>query len=344
MFYAKTHWSMLTFLFVAVLVGCVAIGEPYISDANAGLRVPAEWEPHVATWMQWPSQWESEMRPAFADIVNVVQGYEPVHLLTSTELEKAEAEQFLSERGVPNRNLTWHIIPVDNAWLRDNGPVYVTDGARLWIQNWRFDGWGGNFGKDVEYQNDNLIPNYIGEYLGITVEDYQDYVLEKGNLEFNGTGTLVLNWDCQNDRNPGMSQTEHEAILRDAFGVTQIIWAYGHDPRDGTTGHIDGTARFVDSHTLVVADYYGSTTERDLAVAAAEADLDIVRYPGDPNWLVGNRFVAAMAEGDNATDAVLKAQLESLFPGRDVYMIDASEIAAAGGGIHCVTNDQPALT
>ncbi|MCP4108973.1 MAG: agmatine deiminase family protein [Desulfobacteraceae bacterium] len=87
----------------------------------------------------------------------------------------------------------------------------------------------------------------MGEYLSMTVEDHQDYVLERGNLEFNGVDTLVLNWDCQDNRNPGMTKAEHEAILRKAFGVTKIIWAYGHDPEDGTTGHIDGTARFSDS-------------------------------------------------------------------------------------------------
>ena len=94
-------------------------------------------------------------------------------------------------------------------------------------------------------------------------------------------------------------------------------------------------------HTLAVADYEGSTTERELAIAAA-AGLTVIRYLGDPNWLVGNGFVAAMASGDSSTDAQLKAQLASLFPDRDIYMIAASAIADAGGGIHCVTNDQPA--
>ncbi len=312
---------------------------PYAVESQA-LRVPAEWEPHAATWMQWPGDWEAAMRPAFADIIDVVQDYEPVHLLTSTAAEKAEAEQFLAARGVPGANLTWHVIPVDNSWMRDNGPVYVTDGAETRIQDWRFDAWGGNFGSSVPYENDDLVPLRVAEYLGMAVEDHQDYVLERGNLEFNGAGTLVLNWDCQDDRNPGMTRVEHEAILAEAFGLTRIIWAFGHYPGDGTTGHIDGTARFVDRDTIAIADY-GSPIELDLAVACQEAGLEVVWYPGDPNWLVGNGFVAAMSSGNVATDAELKAQLESLFPGRDVHMIDAGTIASAGGGIHCVTNDQP---
>ena len=239
------------------------------------------------------------------------------------------------------------MLRVGNAWMRDNGPVYMTDGTKIWIQNWKFDAWGGNFGADISGENDNLVPVRVAEYLGISVEDHQDYILEKGNLEFNGAGTLVLNWDCQDDRNPGMTQAEHEKILKEAFGLTRIIWAHGHEPRDGTTGHIDGTARFIDRNTIAIADSdWGSETEEPLAAACEAAGLKVVRIPcpGETdymNWYVGNGFVAAMAFGDDEADAAAKSQLETLFPGRDVSMLDASSLWNTGGGIHCVTNDQP---
>lgn len=312
------------------------------SVSDNRIRVPAEWETHAATWMQWPGQWEESMRPAFAEIIKVVQAYEPVHLLTSSETERAEAGQFLADRGVPADNITWHIVPVDNSWMRDNGPIYVTDGNKIWIQNWKFDAWGGNFGGDVEYRNDDRIPFYVGEYLGLAVEDRQGYVLEKGNLEVNGAGILVIGWDCQDDRNPGMSQAEHEAILKDALGVSQILWAHGHWPGEGTTGHIDGTARFIDENTLAVADYSSPIDFDGLAADAEAIGLQVVRFTGDVNWLVGNGFVVAMGEG-GSYDRLWKEQLEDMFPGRDVYMIDGRTIADAGGGIHCITNDQPAL-
>jgi len=318
-------------------------------DAAAQVRVPAEWEAHAATWMQWPGRWERAMRPAFADIIDVIQGYEPVHLLTSSQSEKAVAARFLIARGVPDTNITWHIVPVDNAWMRDNGPVYVTDGTELRIQNWRFDAWGGNFGADVQCEKDNSVPVRVAEYLGLSVEDHQGYILEKGNLEFNGAGALVLNWDCQDDRNPGMTQAAHETILKEAFGLTRIIWAYGHESKDRTTGHIDGTARFIDKNTISISDSdWGSETEEPLAAACESAGLKVVRIPcpGDTNymnWFVGNGFVAAMAFGNDDADAAAKAQLETLFPGRDVSMLDASSLWEAGGGIHCVTNDQPGI-
>jgi len=305
-------------------------------------RVPAEWEPHAATWMQWPGFWEAGLRPAFAAIIDVVQDYEPVHLLTSTVPQRDAARAYLLSRGVPDVNITWHIVPVDSAWMRDNGPVYVVEGGQTRVQNWSFDAWGGNFGSDVPFANDDSVPAAVAAILGLPVEDRQGYVLERGNLELNGAGTLVLGWDCQDDRNPGMTRAEHEAVLADALGVTTILWAYGHHPLDLTTGHIDGVARFVDHDTIAIADD-GSATATGLAAECAAAGLEVVWYPGDPNWLVGNGFVAAMSSGQPITDQLLRAQLATLFPGRDVFMVDGSALAAAGGGIHCVTNDQPAV-
>jgi agmatine deiminase len=289
--------------------------------------------------MQWPKLRESSLRPAFADIIDVIQEYEPVLLLTGSQSEKAEAKRFLKQQGVPDKNIAWHVIPVDNAWMRDNGPIYVTNGAGVWVQDWKFTAWGGNWGADVGFEKDNSVPAKVAECSGMKIEDRQDYVLERGNLEVNGAGTGALNWDCQDHRNPGLTKTDHETILRKSLGLRQIIWAYGHDPQDGTTGHIDGTARFIGRDTIVIADS-GAETERNLAVSAEKTGLKVVWYPGDPNWLVGNGFVLAVSEGAGA-DVTLTARLKSFFPSRNIHMIDAETILAAGGGIHCVTNDQP---
>ncbi len=307
---------------------------------NENVRVPAEWETHAATWMQWPNEYDAIMRPAFAEIINVVQQYEPVHLIISTEKERDEAVLFLTKENVPQDNVTWHIYTIDNCWLRDNGPIYVTDGTKTWIQNWKFDGWGSSFGGDVLYDNDNLIPAKIAEYLNIEMQNIQNYILEKGNIEVNGKGTLLINWTCQQQRNPGISKRDQETILKNALGLTQIIWAYGAWPDDGTTGHIDGTARFVNDSTVFIADY-GSDLENKMATACENAGFDVVMYPGDPNWLVGNGFVAAMDSKNNSE--TLKALLQKYYPERDIYMIDGKTISQNGGGIHCVTNDQPVI-
>ena len=317
------------------------VSEPVNPTSNT-LRVPAEWEPHAATWMQWPGRWETAMRPAFVEIIAVIVQYEPLHLLVNDQAQKDEAVAMLAAAGVAEDELTWHILPLDNAWLRDNGPIYVTDGQQMLVQDWRFDGWGGNFGADVTYEADDVVPQYIAPQLSWQLQDRSDYILEKGNLEFNGRETLVLNWDCQDDRNPGLSQAEHEAILREAFGVTQIIWSYGHFPDDGTTGHIDGVARFINADTMAIVDL-GLGTEQQLAADLEAAGFNVVWFEGNPNWLVGNGFVLGMREGNDADDAYVAEQLQAFFPDRNVHLVNADSIIEGGGGIHCVTNDQPAL-
>ena len=110
------------------------------------------------------------MRPTFARIIDVVQDYEPVHLLTSSQSEQAAAARFLNDHGVTATNITWHIIPVDNAWMRDNGPVYVVEDGQLRIQNWEFDAWGGAFGEDIPYGLDNRVPEQVGRRLDVPVD------------------------------------------------------------------------------------------------------------------------------------------------------------------------------
>ncbi|MCP3932180.1 MAG: agmatine deiminase family protein [Bacteroidetes bacterium] len=257
------------------------------------------------------------MRKPFADIIEIVKQYEPVHLIAISEAEKTEAIEFLTNKVVTQDNITWHMADIDNSWMRDNGPVYVTDGEKTWIQNWKFDGWGTGFGN-IPWEYDNQIPAIVAEYLNVDVEKRQDYVLEKGNVEVNGNGTLLINWDCQHDRNPKMDQASQETVLKNALGVTKIIWAYGHYEGEGTIGHIDGTARFIDENTVLMANY-GPHLENgnNLTLACKNEGLEVIMYEGDLNWLVGNGFVVAMGEGD-AYDETIKAEMELFWPTRDV--------------------------
>ena len=330
------------------------------SSLPALRRVPGEWEQQAATWMQWPTQWEASLRPDFARIVGVVQQYQPVHLLTLDSSLEQDARTRIAEFGGDPDDVTYHHVGYDNSWLRDNGPIYVFGNDSLELQDWGFDGWGGNFGAEVPSLLDDAVPSVLAALLHLPYVDYNDYILERGNLEANGQGTLILGWDCQADRNPGWDKAATAALFAERLGAKQVIWVHGHDPADGTTGHVDGVVRFVDENTVAVARSLipGDPNSKDLEDAAqtlAHAGFEVVRidipgtikYRGEDlpamymNWLVGNGFVAAMAFGNEVWDASAKATLSSLFPNRTVHLIETMELWYNGGGIHCVTNDQP---
>lgn len=334
-------------LLLAVLIGCSS-SENIIKTATPptefqNVRVPAEWETHKSTWLQLGSGVLSvSMGQAMMDVIKVIKQYETVNLIINTEQEKEDAIIQFRNNGIDEANIVWHVYPIEGAFMRDNGPIYVEDqdgGNNLRIQNWKFNSYGDE-DSDIGYANDNEIPTKIGEYLGMEVDDYTDYILEKGNVEVNGNGILVINYDCQNLRNPGYSKSDHEQFLKNRLGLSKIIWAYGYYPEDVTTGHIDGIGRFINDSTIVIADY-NTSIENNFAAACKKEGLTVKMYPGDPNWLVGNGYVVGMADPDAEHNAYLISLLESYFPNRDVHMIDGKAISDNGGGVHCITNDQP---
>ncbi|MBK6579820.1 MAG: agmatine deiminase family protein [Sandaracinaceae bacterium] len=209
-----------------------------------------------------------------------------------------------------------------------------------------FDAWGGNFRRRHPLTNDDAVPSFVADTTGAPEEDHGAYVLERGNLEVNGAGVALLNWDCQDDRNPGLSQAEHEAILRESLGLTKILWAYGHDRRRHPRPHRRLCTFSRRRHGRHRRDVLGRgdrgrpwpppVRRRASWCGFRTGATDYM------NWLVGDGFVVGMAFGDAEADGVAEALLTAAFVGRDVYMIDATSLWESGGGVHCVTNDQPA--
>lgn len=317
-------------------------------------RVPAEWEPQAGVWMQWPHSWESHYTSVFANIVAAAGAHEPVHLLATSSRHQQRGEDALEQAGVDTSRVVWHSIPTDNAWMRDNGPRYVLVDGELLVQDWGFDAWGGNFGSDVLYESDDAVPAAVAQYLGLQVEQIA-LIHERGDLEFNGTDTVVVSWSVLSDRNPGVPRADVTATLSAAFGVRSVVYIEGFLPEDGTTGHTDGLARFISADEIVV----GKISNPDRApeeaalfdavaeqIAAQRPDLSILRFPFPAgtdymNWLVGNGYVISGAFGRANADASAERTLREYFPERTVYMVDVTPLWADGGGVHCVTNDQP---
>ena len=360
--------SIVALLFIVfVIVGAtVSAGETIPVK-----RVPAEWEPQEAIWLQWPGRWEKSYESSFARLSNVIVQYETLHILYDSPSVLAEARSSIKrENGDPDHpNIRWHWIENDSAWMRDNGPIYVIEDNKMRVQNWAFNAWGGAFGADIPFRLDNQVPSKVAKTVGLPV-DVIDIVHERGNLEFNGVDTVILNWSVIGDSQRNQGYTKERAItdLKKHFGVSKVVFIEGVPEGDLTNGHIDGIARFINPTTVVVVDCMdksqcGASNNLTHAIfdAAAKtieaAGFTVIREPIEGtrdyqgytfdtnymNWLVGNGFVITVGFDNPETDSAAKARLEQYFPGRDVYVIETLTSWAAGGGVHCHTSDQPAI-
>ena len=358
-------------IFITLLISVISTNSQANEDTNKIKRVPAEWEPQEAIWIQWPGYWEKDYEMTFAKITNIVSRYEKIHILYHSDPIFLDAQKALRdiEADPKNENIHWHKVANDNAWMRDNGPVYVVNDNGLRIQNWNFNAWGGAFGSDISFNLDNEVPDKVGAILNMPVDNI-DIVHERGNLEFNGLDTVILNWSTIGDpsRNLNYNKKQAELDLKKHFGVTNVIFIEGIPDGDLTKGHIDGIARFINLRTVVVVqcttkslclpDSKDAEIYDNAAKIIKEAGFNVIREPIEGfvkynsqmfdtnymNWLVGNGFVIVPGFGNPETDVPAKSRIESYFPNRDVHLIEMLSSWAAGGGVHCHTNDQPAFS
>jgi len=341
------------------------------NQSASGKRVPAEWEPQEAVWLQWPGKFERVFQPAFAEMTATISRYQKLNILFDSTSDQSQAREAIESIGAdPDHvNISWHHIPNDSAWMRDNGPVYLLEDGELRIQNWEFNAWGGAFGSDIPFDQDNRVPSVLGDKLGIPAE-IVDIVHERGNLEFNGVDAVILNWSTLGDpdRNPGYTREQAEQDLKHHFGVSRVVMVEGIPAGDLTRGHIDGFARFIDVDTVVVSECTSDSHCRpgdgadgsvydNAATTIAAAGFKVIRDPilgqvkyrdkifdtNYLNWLVGNGFVITVGFGDETTDTAAKQRIESYFPGREVFVVEMLDSWYDGGGVHCHTNDQPAV-
>lgn len=339
------------------------------AESAGAVRVPAEWEHQEAMWLQWPDGFEKELEPVFGRLAEIIPRYQKLNIIYNAEATRNAAVAAIRLAGgdPEHSRIVWHQLPNDSAWMRDNGPVYVERDGRLRIQNWEFNAWGGAFGDDIPYSRDNRIPDHVGDFLNIPV-DRVDIVHERGNLEFNGIDTVVLNWSTLGDpeRNPGYTKEQAEHDLKRHFGVERVVFIEGIPEGDLTRGHIDGIARFIDPYTMVIPectehsrcepessadaqvyDNAASTVEKAGIKVIRDPIEGVARYGGRQfdtnymNWVVGNGFVIAGSFDNEKTDEAARLRIQGYFPGRDIHLVSIMSSWNAGGGIHCHTNDQP---
>ncbi len=330
-------------------------------------RMPAEWETQAGCWMAWPCRAETfahnglaAARAAYATVANAIAAYEPVTMLCAAE-QQAEARRLLDS------SITLLDVPVSDSWTRDTAPTFVvsSDGKRLGGVDWRFNAWGGNY---VDCAADAGLAQAILQHLGATCLA-SALTFEGGALSVDGQGTLLTTSPValNPNRNPGWTPSAIEAEFA-ALGVTRTIWLPGIYEQDETDGHVDEVACFIQPG-LVLHLHCADAADPNHAAFAANINalrtaddaqgrrLEVVTIPQPAqrweqagvrltlsylNFLIANGLVLAPAFGVPEDDAA-RGILAELFPDRRVVQVPVMDIVRGGGGIHCITQQQPAL-
>jgi agmatine deiminase len=341
------------------------------TPAALGYRMPAEWEPHAATWLSWPRREGisfpdayDRVVPIFRAMVTALVESEPVCINVANGAQEAEARAVLE--GVAPECITYYEIPTDEPWCRDHGPIFLTRPAdpRLAIVDWGYNAWGGKY---PPFDLDDVVPTRVAETLGLPV--YQGgMILEGGSIDVNGAGSLLTTESCllNPNRNPNLTRAQIETQLRDFLGVRDIFWLSHGTEGDDTDGHIDNLARFVSERTvLAVVDRdpqspnYEALQENlgrlreiqiggqpleiiELPVPARMEREDLVLPASYANFYIANERILVPVFAD-PNDAAAIAAIQAAFPKRPVTAIDCRELIWGLGAFHCLTQQQPAV-
>ncbi len=339
--------------------------------APGGWRMPAEWAPHERTWMAWPSAGYTlgdteaeadEARGTWAAVARAVSHFEPVTVVADP------ADEWIARKSLGDQVEVVTAL-LDDAWMRDIGPTFVlAPDGRLGAVDWVFNGWGAQHW--ATWDNDTRIASFVAARAGAK-RIPSDLVNEGGGICVDGLGTVLLTETVQLDhgRNPGLTRADVEAELARTIGTTTCIWLPRGLTRDydefGTRGHVDIVATF-SSPGVVLLHWQGDPSHPDREVSvelegllssshdARGELLEVVRVPapttleddeGPVDWsyinhLVVNGGVVACTY-DDPQDADSLAVLERAYAGRRVVGVDARPLFARGGGIHCITQQQP---
>jgi agmatine deiminase len=345
------------------------------TPASLGYRMPAEWEPHEATWLSWPhkeASWPGRFEPipaVFVELTKLLTDSELVRINVADE-DFAERVRGLLKAGDVNLDrVRFHLNPTDDAWCRDHGPIYVVrdrDGKReRAINDWGYNAWGGKY---LPCDNDDVVPTRIAQEMG-EVLFQPNIVMEGGSIDVNGRGTLLTTEACllNPNRNPHLNQSQIEQYLKDYLGVTNILWLGDGIVGDDTDGHVDDLTRFVSANTVVTVleddpqdENYALLKENydrlltmkdqdDNPLRVVTLPMPGVRHIDDQrvpmsyaNFYIANNSVLVPTYR-HANDAKACEILQSLFPNRKVIGLDCWDLIWGLGSIHCVTQQMPAI-
>ena len=329
-----------------------------------GFAMPAEWAPHARCWMAWPCRealWGSRLeaaRQVTAEVAKAISHFEPVTMVVRPDLTASVSLHCGSGIAVLP-------MPQDDSWTRDTGPTFVVDGeGRLAGVDWRFNGWGEVY---EDHAQDALMAQRILEHLDLP--RYQaPMVAEGGAIHVDGEGTCLV---CETSildprRNPGLGRAEAEAVLKDHLGVERVIWLPFGLVDDETRGHVDNVACFARPGTVLALasddaadpNHEGLAANLELLRAVTDAkgrQLEVLpilqpkarkRDDGSRltlsyiNFYIANGGIVMPGFADAADKAAYRA-VGQAFPGREITQLEVTDLIHGGGGIHCITQQQP---
>ena len=347
-----------------------------MTPRQLGYRMPAEWEPHQATWVSWPhkeASWPGKLEtvfPVFARMVAALAASETVHINVCDQDMEQRARAFLQQAEAVG-DIRFHQFPTNDAWCRDYGAIFVRraagQGARgageLAATDWGYNAWGDKY---PPYDLDNKIPALMAEVLG-TPRFVADMILEGGSIDVNGQGVLLTSEACllNPNRNPQLGRAEIEERLREYLGVEHILWLGEGIVGDDTDGHVDDLARFVDPETIVTVTEDDPADENYRPLQDNLKRLRSFRQPdGRPfrivelpmprpivwedqrlpasyaNFYIGNNVVLLPGYND-PNDRVAEERLAAFFPGRRIITLDCTDLIWGLGAFHCLTQQVP---
>ncbi len=339
-------------------------------------RMPAEWEPHAATWIAWPhnaEDWPGKFQPipwVYAEIVRHLSRVEDVHILVNDLTAERRANGLLRRAGANLARLHFHHWQTDRVWLRDSGPIFVKEGDDLAVTNWKFNAWA----KYSNWHRDDLIPQHVAEHYALPEMrpevNGQRLVLEGGSIDVNGAGLLLTTEECLlsevQQRNPGVSCGQIEAAFAEHLGIEQTIWLHRGCAGDDTHGHVDDVTRFVGENAILTAVEPNTADENHLPLAenldrlrsarnlrGEPFDLRTLPMPA-PVFFDGQRLPASYANFYIANELVLAPTfndpndrralniLADCFPTREIVGIHCVDLIWGLGALHCMTQQEPA--
>jgi agmatine deiminase len=339
--------------------------------------MPAEWEPHLGTWIAWPhnpEDWPGKFAPipwVYVEFVRHLHRRERVRILVQNAAEQKRATAMFKRAGVDLGQIDFFRFPTDRVWTRDFCPAWVrrADGTRGLV-NWKFNGWA----KYTDHKRDDAVPDRIARALKLPQWKPESgggrVVMEGGALDVNGAGTLMTTEECLlspiQARNPGLGRVEIELTLGEYLGARKVLWLKNGIAGDDTHGHVDDLARFVGPTTVVIAqeddprdaNHRPLRENRALLEGMTDAEgrkltvvplpmpaplaLDGQRVPASyANFYIANGLVLVPTFND-PKDRVALGVLADLFPGRSVVGIHAVDLVWGLGTLHCMTQQEPA--